>query len=158
MRFFLLLFVLIPLLEIVLLIQIGGEIGALATIAWLIIAAVLGLALVRLQGVATLMQARTMMAQGKAPAEALANGLLLAFAGVLLIVPGFASDAIAFLCLIPAFRRLLLRRWLGKMRFSTTRGGNVYEAEVSDASTTTKPERITPRPGQTLEGEFKRDE
>jgi UPF0716 protein FxsA len=130
MRFFLLLFIIIPILEIVLLIQIGGEIGALATIAWLIVAAVIGINLIRLQGVATLIQAREQMAQGKAPAEALANGLLLAFAGVLFVVPGFATDAIAILCLIPALRRLIIGGWL--RRLNPGAGGfrgNIYDVE-----------------------------
>lgn len=158
MRFFLLLFVVIPLLEIVLLIHIGGEIGALATIAWLVVAGVIGINLIRLQGIATLTQARELMGQGKAPAEALANGLLLAFAGVLLIVPGFATDAVAVLCLVPALRRALVRRWLGKVQASASYRGNVYEAEVYSTREDPSAERIPPTTGQTLDGEFKRDD
>lgn len=153
MRFLLLLFVIIPIVEIVLLIQIGGEIGALATIAWLIAAAVIGINLIRLQGIATLIQAREQMAQGKAPAEALANGLLLAFAGVLLIVPGFATDAIAILCLIPALRRLVIGGWLRRMvtRTSSFRG-NIYDVEPEATPTNSNRERLEHK-GRVFEGE-----
>lgn len=158
MRFFLLLLLAIPILEIVLLIEIGSEIGALATIAWLILGALIGLVLVRAQGFSTLMNARQMMAQGKLPAEALANGLFLALAGILLIIPGFATDALGFLCLIPRFRRLLIRRWFSKFRVVRRFNGQVYEHEASARETNNPQRPVPPISAQTLDGEYKRDE
>src|SRR5690606_6609251 len=119
------------LVEITLLIEIGSEIGALVTIAWLILAAALGILLIRFQGIATVMRARELVGQGKAPAAALAHGLLLACAGVLLIVPGFASDALAFLLLIPALRQVIIGYWARKVKTSTSFQGNVYDAQAS---------------------------
>src|SRR5690606_9975333 len=103
-------------------------IGALATVVWLITAALIGINLVRMQGVATLMQARHMMGQGKAPAEAIANGLLVGIAGVLLVIPGFASDTLALLLILPPLRSLLIRRWLRRVKAPSAFSGNVYES------------------------------
>lgn len=158
MRFLLLLFVIIPLVEITLLIEIGSQIGVLATIAWLILAAMLGILLIRIQGIATLMRARELVGQGKAPAAALAHGLLLACAGVLLIVPGFASDTLAFLLLIPALRQLIIGFWARKVKTSTSFRGNVYDVRPSADTSSIPQDSIEPSPGRTLEGEFKRED
>lgn len=154
MRIFLLLFIVIPLLEIVLLIQIGSRIGAFATVVWLIAAALIGINLIRLQGVATLTQARQMMGQGNAPAKALANGLLIAIAGVLLIIPGFASDTLALLLIFPPLRSMLIRRWLRRVKAPAAFNGNVYESSRQAEA----PPRVAPDAGQTIEGEYKRDD
>jgi UPF0716 protein FxsA len=148
MRLLLLLFVIIPLFELFLLIQIGSHIGALTTIVWLVLAGILGVAILRLQGALTLIQARESMARGEPPAEALGNGMLLALAGVLLIIPGFVSDLAAFLLLIPPFRRLLLRRWAARAeKRSYYYSGRVYEGEV-------EPEPPRTSGSQLLEGEL----
>ncbi len=150
MRILFLLFVVVPLLEIFLLIRIGAQIGALATIAWLLLAGVLGVLVLRLQGVLTVLQAREMMARGEAPAAALGHGVLLALAGILLIIPGFISDIVAFLLLIPALRGWLLGRWARRIQVSTHYTGRIYEGEVA-------PDHgETPQPGRTLEGDYTR--
>lgn len=153
MRFLLWLFVIIPVIEIVLLIQIGGQIGALATILWLIAAAAIGVTIIRFQGIATLMRAREMIAQGKAPGAALAHGLILAVAGVLLIIPGFASDAVAFICLIPALRQMLIHRWLRNLRVKTAYRGNIYDVE-----STRSPPAESDKIGRVLEGEYRHED
>jgi len=104
-RILLLLFIAIPLLEIYLLIQIGEEIGALPTVALVIFTAVLGVWLLRWQGLTTLAQAQQSMAQGQLPAIPLIEGLFLLVAGVLLLTPGLFTDAIGFLLLVPPLRR-----------------------------------------------------
>lgn len=146
MRLLLLLFVIIPLFEIFLLIRIGSQIGALNTIVWLVLAGIMGIALVRMQGALTLTQARESMARGEPPAEALGNGVLLALAGILLIIPGIASDLMGFLLLIPPLRRLLLKRWAGRVHARTYYHGRVYEGEVVSESQRTSSGRV-------LEGE-----
>jgi UPF0716 protein FxsA len=159
MRFLRLLLVAFLLLEIVLLIKVGGQIGTLTTVAWLVMAVFFGVNLLRIQGIATLVEARSLMERGETPAFALANGLLMAMAGVLLIFPGFASDVLAILCLIPAVRRLAIRRWTSKVgNANTYRSGNVYDADAYSHQNSSATERISPSAGQTLDGEFKRED
>lgn len=157
MRLFLLLFCIIPLIEIVLFIQIGGEIGALATVIWLVLAALLGVNLIRLQGIATVLRVRDMLGRGEAPEQALAEGLLLAVAGVLLIIPGFASDFIALLILVSPVRKAWVPRWLPKATVSRPyQSNNVYDATPERPDTVRG--QIPPGPGQTIEGEYRRDD
>ncbi|HEY7884001.1 MAG TPA: FxsA family protein [Cellvibrionaceae bacterium] len=108
---FLLLFISIPLVEIALFIEVGGEIGALPTVALVVLTAVVGVILLRWQGLVTLLRARERMAAGQMPAQEMLEGLLLAIGGVLLLVPGFFTDAVGFALLIPPVRRLIYR-WL----------------------------------------------
>ena len=111
-RILLLLFIAIPLLEIYLLIQVGEEIGALPTVALVIFTAVLGVWLLRWQGLATLAQVQQSMAQGQIPAIPLIEGLFLLVAGALLLTPGFFTDAVGFALLVPPLRQALARMML----------------------------------------------
>lgn len=101
-----------PIAEIAVLIAVGGEIGVLATVAWLVLAAIGGIALIRVQGIATLFRVRTALDRGEPPEEAMFHGACLVVAGLLLIVPGFLTDllALAIIALLPL--RNLVRRWL----------------------------------------------
>lgn len=110
MLVFLLLFVGIPLLELYLLIQVGAEIGALPTIGLTILTAIVGGFLVRLQGFAVLMRVRDALDRGEVPALEMLDGALLLAAGLVLLLPGFFTDASGFLLLVPALRRLLIAR------------------------------------------------
>lgn len=105
---FLLLFVASPLIELYVLIEVGGEIGALPTIALSIFTALLGGLLVRLQGFSVLFRAQQMMARGEAPAIEMLEGAILLVVGLALLLPGFITDAIGFLLLIPPLRRGVL--------------------------------------------------
>jgi UPF0716 protein FxsA len=107
---FLLLFVGVPLLELYLLIQVGSEIGALPTIGLSIFTAILGTLLVRHQGFAVLMRVRDMVDRGEVPALEVLDGAVLLIAGLMLLLPGFITDALGFLLLIPPLRRFLIRR------------------------------------------------
>ena len=98
------LFLTVPLLEIYILIQVAGFIGPLPTILVCIFTAALGAFLLRLQGLQTLASAQLKLQQGEIPATDLLGGLILLLSGVLLLTPGFFTDTIGFLCLIPAFR------------------------------------------------------
>lgn len=108
----LLAFILIPLLEIGLFIEIGSAIGALATIGLIILTAVIGVTLIRLQGLITLGRIREKLDHDEIPATDLVEGLILLVAAVLLLTPGFFTDAIGFAALIPALRRPLAVRLL----------------------------------------------
>lgn len=105
---FLLLFVGIPLVELYFMIQVGSEIGALSTILLVLFTAVVGGMLVRLQGFSTALRVRSTMERGEIPAIEMMGGALLLVAGILLLLPGFVTDAIGFICLIPGVRQSLV--------------------------------------------------
>lgn len=94
----------VPLLETWFLIRMGGVIGALPTIALVILTAVIGGNLVRYQGVSTMQRMQQQMASGQMPAAEMFAGVFILIAGVLLITPGFFTDALGFLFLFPPFR------------------------------------------------------
>ncbi len=126
MRFLFLLFVLTPLLELYLLIEVGGQIGGLATIFLCLATAAFGGFLVRLQGIQTLLSARGEMTRGQVPAESALHGLMLVVSGILLLTPGFFTDSIGFILLVPA-----LRRWLVGRLFPHQPGRQTWiEAEI----------------------------
>lgn len=148
-HFLLLLFLIVPLVEIYLLIEVGGVIGALPTVFLVVFTAVVGAWLLRLQGFSTLRRVQSTMAQGGLPAMELMEGAVLLVSGALLLTPGFFTDTIGFLCLIPALRRNLIRWALG--RFLMPPGGGFGGGQGGGRS------------GQhqgptTLEGEFRRDD
>jgi UPF0716 protein FxsA len=109
-----LLFFLIPLVEIYLLIEIGGLIGVGWTIFFVVLTAVLGALLVRTQGFSTVNRIRTQMDRGQLPAVELIEGLFLLVAGALLLTPGFFTDAVGFLCLTPPLRRSIIHYLLSR--------------------------------------------
>ncbi|MCX2778975.1 FxsA family protein [Microbulbifer thermotolerans] len=112
MRPLLLLFIAMPILEMWLLITVGSEIGALPTIGLVLFTAVLGMALLRRQGLSTVMRARQKAEAGELPAREMVEGIFLAVGGVLLLTPGFITDLLGFACLVPGLRQLLLVRLL----------------------------------------------
>ncbi|MBL4907085.1 MAG: FxsA family protein [Sneathiella sp.] len=103
----------IPVLEISVFVEVGGEIGALNTIILTILTAVAGMALLRKQGVSVLMQAQATLQKGESPINEILNGILLAIAGLFLLIPGFVTDVVGFLLFLPPLRALLAL-WLGK--------------------------------------------
>lgn len=112
MLLFLILFVTIPLVELYLLIKVGSVIGALPTIALALFTAALGAILVRAQGLAVLLRVRAMVERGETPAFELIDGAVLLLAGFALLLPGFFTDAVGCLLLIPPLRRALIRRYI----------------------------------------------
>ena len=130
MGFWFLLFFVTPILEMYLLIEVGGYIGALYTIGLVMLTAVIGLALLRVQGLATLTRGMERLQRGELPAQEVAEGLLLAVAGAVLITPGFVTDAIGFVLLLPVGRAAVARRLAAQFGPSVTvrAGGLRYEA------------------------------
>lgn len=110
MPFFLLAMLLMPLVEIGVFIAIGSEIGVLWTLALVVLASVVGIAVVRRQSMATFRTARAEAQAGRVPDRALVHGAMIVAAGFLLILPGFVSDAIGLLLLLPPVRDLLWHR------------------------------------------------
>lgn len=112
---FLVLFVAAPLVELYVLIEVGSRIGALATIALSVFTAVLGGALVRLQGFSVLFRVQESMARAQVPALELMEGAMLLLVGFALLLPGFITDAVGFLLLIPPLRRAVVL-WILRSR------------------------------------------
>ncbi len=104
MRFFLLLFIAVPVIELWVLITVGRHIGALATVGLVFATAIVGVALLRYQGLRTLFRGQSRLARGELPAQEVVEGMLLAFCGALLLTPGFVTDAIGFAGLLPLVR------------------------------------------------------
>lgn len=137
----LLLFIVVPVAEIMLLIDIGSAIGPLRTILVVIFTAILGAYLVRQQGFATLFKVQEEMNAGRVPAMQMGEGILLLFAGAVLLTPGFITDAVGFALLVPAVRHTLIA-WVVKKGFikaqstaahsNSTSRDNVIEGEYSE--------------------------
>jgi UPF0716 protein FxsA len=104
-------FTIIPVSEIYVLIAIGGQIGILPSIGLVILTGIVGASLARSQGLQTLGRIRDSFQQGVVPGEELLNALLIAIAGIVLLTPGFLTDAAGLFLLIPA-TRTLCREWL----------------------------------------------
>ena len=153
-------FFIIPLLEIYFLIQVGGIIGALPTIILVVLTAVIGAFLLKQQGVATLGRFQSSMAQGQMPATALLEGVMLIIGGVLLMTPGFFTDAIGFACLLPFSRQWLAEKMV--KRFSVGQGGGFSSGFQAHTYTKTDTDHSnanaeTQRPGgNTLDGDYNR--
>ncbi len=103
------LFVAVPIIEIALFIQVGGLIGLWPTLLIVVVTAILGTQLVRQQGALALSQLRQSFSELNDPSEPLAHGALILLSGALLLTPGFFTDTIGFLLLIPSFRSFAFR-------------------------------------------------
>ncbi len=101
----------VPIIEIGLFIQLGGFLGLWPTLAIVVATALLGSALLRTQGLSTLEELKRTTETGQSPAGPLANGALILVAGLLLLTPGFFTDSIGFLLMVPPFRMLLIK-WI----------------------------------------------
>ena len=114
MNTFFLIFIGIPALEIFLMIKIGSEIGALSTIALIFLTALLGIYCARIQGIKTLKSGITNLYENKTPIYEMLSGASIAFAALLLMVPGFFTDLVGFLLLIPFSRKILFKFFFRK--------------------------------------------
>ena len=114
MNTFFLLFIGIPALEIFLMIKIGGIIGALNTVSLIFLTAVLGIYFAKLEGLRTIRSGITNMYQNKIPIYEMISGASIAIAAMLLIIPGFLTDIIGFLLIIPFSRKLLIKIFFSK--------------------------------------------
>jgi len=130
----LLLFIVVPVVELVLLIEIGQRVGTFATIALIMGTGVVGASLARQQGISTLARLRKDLADGRLPAEAIVDGVLILVAAAVLITPGVLTDVFGFFCLVPACRRLLKRRFeravrQGAVHVTAASAGAPYRAQ-----------------------------
>ena len=146
---FIILFLVVPIIEIYFLIQIGSIIGAFPTILLILSTAIIGAFLLKQQGLSTLMRFQNNLSTGILPAQELVEGILLAVGGALLMTPGFVTDAMGFACLIPFTRKLLAQYIMTRSSikiksgiggFSNPQGtarqdNNVYEGEFVQKDT-----------------------
>ena len=145
------LFLAVPLIEVYVLIEVGGVIGAWPTILLVILTAILGAFMLRVQGFYTLQRVREQMAQGQLPAVAMLEGVVLLMAGALLLTPGFFTDAVGFLCLVPPLRQAMIQAAIRRVTVSAWQSGSgaAYEHHPSEQKN---------RGSRTLEGEYRRED
>ena len=124
--------ILIPIVEIYLFIKIGSQIGAFTTIFLVFFTAVVGVYYARYEGINTLRSGMTQIIKNQIPAHELISGAAIAFAAVLLIIPGFATDLIGFLLITPVTRKLILRRLKKKFENKEMKKSNFIEGEFED--------------------------
>ncbi len=131
MNSFFLLFIGLPALEIFLMIKIGGEIGALNTISLIFLTAIIGIYFAKLEGIKTMRSGVINLYKNKLPVYEMISGASIALAAILLIVPGFFTDAIGFLLLIPFTRKFLISLLVKKKEISTNyEDKNTLDGEI----------------------------
>jgi len=157
-----LILIVVPLIELMLLIQVGGMIGTGWTFVLIIATAFIGAKLVRQQGLQTWSNIQQEMAQGQLPAQSLFDGICILISGVMLITPGLITDVIGLLLMIPAFRAVSYRQFGSKIKFKAaasahfqqSQGHSTFEGEFTEKTDTEH--RLTEDKSSTLDGEFER--
>ena len=130
MNSFFLLFIGLPALEIFLMIKIGGKIGALNTISLIFLTAIIGLYFAKLQGIKTIREGVTNLYQNKEPIYELIAGASIAIAALFLIIPGFFTDAIGFIILIPFTRKILTKIIIRKSKIRSNLNNKTLDGEI----------------------------
>ena len=133
MRVLLLLFIIIPLVEMVLLFEVASVVGGLTTVCLVVLTAIIGIQVLKRQGLSTLLRAQKRLLSGELPAQEIVEGMLLAAAGALLLTPGFITDTMGFIFLTgplrrPVARRIILSGAVNSMGSSWTSGGFRFRA------------------------------
>ncbi|KKD58102.1 exclusion suppressor FxsA [Grimontia sp. AD028] len=156
----LLMFITVPVIEIALFIQVGGVLGLWPTVALILLTAVVGASLVRSQGLQTLMTVQRRMNQGELPAQQIIEGVMLAVAGVLLLTPGFMTDAMGMAVLLPWPRAWLAKQFMSKVKvagFQRGFGGQPGQGPYGGQDPFNRgPHQGSNDGGNTFEGEYQR--
>ena len=122
----------IPVIEIYLLIKIGSELGAITTILLIFITAILGIYYAKYEGLNTLRSGFNQLKQNEAPTYEMLSGAAIAFAAVLLIIPGFATDLLGFLLIFPLTRKFIFNGLFKKFNTVNTRKSDFIDGEYED--------------------------
>ena len=130
----------------IILIEVGGRIGPLLTIGLVVLTAICGVWLLRLEGMATLTRVQEKLQRGEIPETELLEGIMLIIGGALLLTPGFATDIVGFVCLVPGLRRPLAARIIRSTSFGQFQMHNPFHGGGF--------RNTDDQPGQTIEGEF----
>ena len=132
MNTLLLTIILIPIIEIYLFIKIGAQIGAFNTISLIFITAIIGIIYARYEGLNTLKSGFSQLIKNELPAYEIISGAAIAFASLLLILPGFATDVFAFLLIFPLTRKLIFGKYVNKFKNKTKTKKPYIEGEFED--------------------------
>ena len=124
--------ILVPIIEIYLFIKIGSQIGAFSTIFLIFLTAVVGIVYARYEGLNTLRSGFTQLVKNELPAYEIISGAAIAFSAILLIIPGFATDALGFLILFPITRKFLFKKFSKNISKSSTKKENFIDGEFQD--------------------------
>ncbi|MER2494160.1 FxsA family protein [Catenovulum sediminis] len=155
-----LLFVVMPIAEIAVLLHVGELIGGWTTFFIVIVTAIVGAHLVRAQGLAALAEIKSKSAQGVLPADSITEGLMILVAGVLLVTPGFITDAIGFLLTLPITRKPLAKIFLSqlgpKLFTQTVYASHHHGQPFSQDSVEDDPARPRNKSNNVIEGEWQR--
>ncbi|MEN4751801.1 FxsA family protein [Pseudomonas sp. Ps21-P2] len=162
MRVFLLLLLLFPVLELFVLVKVGMSIGFLPTFLLVVAGSMLGVFVVRIAGVATALSARQSLARGELPAQQMLDGLMMTIGGGLLVLPGFISDVLGLLFLMPFTRRMIVGKVRNRAEAQAARqrafAENMHAANSPGSMHpgAARPEARRPEviEGEVIEGEF----
>jgi len=146
MRILFLLFVIIPIIEMILLIEVGGLIGVVPTVGLVVLTATIGIWLLRWQGLQTWFRLQARLSRGELPGSELAEGVLLLLGGALLLTPGFFTDTVGFCCLIPITRQWMAATLLARL------SPHISNFTLDQSQTGQQDS------GRTIDGEYKRDD
>ena len=124
--------ILVPILEIYLFIKIGSEIGAFNTISLIFITAIIGIMYARYEGLNTIRSGFSQLVKNEIPAYEIISGAAIAFAALLLILPGFATDILGFLKVFPLTRKLIFKKFSKNLKKKTDEKNNFIEGEFQD--------------------------
>ena len=132
MNSILLLIIIIPAIEIFLFIKIGSQIGAITTILLIFITAVVGVYYAKYEGLNTLKAGFSQLSKNEAPAYEMISGAAIAFAALLLIIPGFATDVLGFLLIFPITRKFIFGKFAKKFKSGKTKKNNFIDGDFED--------------------------
>ena len=124
--------ILVPVVEIYLLIKIGSQIGALSTILLIFATAVIGIYYAKYEGLNTLKSGFTQLSKNETPAYEVISGAAIAFASLLLIIPGFATDIIGFLLIFPLSRKLIFKKLFKRFKYKENNKKKYIDGEFED--------------------------
>ncbi|MDC1014677.1 FxsA family protein [Candidatus Pelagibacter sp.] len=128
----LLLLILIPAIEIFLFIKIGSQIGAITTILLIFATAIIGVYYAKYEGLNTLKAGFVQLSRNESPTYEMLSGAVIAFAALLLIIPGFATDILGFLLIFPITRKFIFGKFVKKFKTTKTEKNNFIDGEFED--------------------------
>ena len=124
--------ILVPVVEIYLLIKIGSQIGAVSTILLIFTTAIIGVYYARYEGLNTLKSGFTQLSRNETPAYEVLSGAVIAFAALLLILPGFVTDALGFLLIFPFSRKIIFNKIVKKIKPKENKKNNFIDGDFED--------------------------
>ena len=124
--------ILVPAVEIYLFIKIGSQIGAISTILLIFTTAIIGIYYAKYEGLNTLKSGFAQLSKNETPAYEVISGAAIAFAALLLIIPGFATDALGFLLIFPYSRRIIFNKFSKKIKPKENKKNNFIDGDFED--------------------------